>query len=264
MPKYSQVFLNNDYTTMRIAESIKDFDCDAIVEIGPGKGVLTKDLIKLYQKKLLAVEIDGRMIECLKERFKGEIPPIIKSDFMRLDLSEVFSKYKKIVFIGNLPYHCATAILEKVLLFDKFGGASFMFQKEMGERILSAANDKDYGYFSIFSQLLSEAFLLLDVPKEDFTPIPKIDSRVIVFKKKKDSFLEEGVSLKKFLSLIKASFSHRRKTILNSLTISTDLEKERLLKVFEKAQIKPALRPQNLTIEDFKRLYNALNQKSDV
>ncbi|MCK5106768.1 MAG: hypothetical protein KAQ76_04335, partial [Elusimicrobiales bacterium] len=68
MPKYSQVFLNNDYTTMRIAESIKDFDCDAIVEIGPGKGVLTKDLIKLYQKKLLAVEIDGRMIECLKER----------------------------------------------------------------------------------------------------------------------------------------------------------------------------------------------------
>ncbi len=259
MPKYSQVFLNNDYTTMRIAESITDFDCDTIVEIGPGKGVLTKDLIRLYSKKLLAVEIDGRMVEFVKNRFQDATPRIIKSDFMQLDLPAVFSESKKIVFIGNLPYHCATAILEKVLLFDKFSGAAFMFQKEMGQRILAQSNDKDYGYFSIFSQLLSAAFLFLDVPKEDFTPVPKIDSQVIVFKKKQDAFLKEGVSLEKFLSLIKSSFSHRRKTILNSLAISTGLEKALLLKIFEKAQVGPGVRPQNLSIEDFKRLYSAFS-----
>ncbi|MEA3307131.1 MAG: 16S rRNA (adenine(1518)-N(6)/adenine(1519)-N(6))-dimethyltransferase RsmA [Elusimicrobiota bacterium] len=259
MPKYSQVFLNNDHTALAIAESINNFDCDLIIEIGPGKGVLTKHLLKVYQKKLLLVEIDGRMVECLKSRFKAEIPPIIKSDFMRLDLSEVFSKYKKVIFIGNLPYHCATAILEKVLLFDKFAGASFMFQKEMGERILALANDKDYGYFSVFSQIMSEAFLLLDVPKGDFTPVPKIDSRVIVFQKRKDGLFKEGETLKKFLSLIKSSFSHRRKTILNSLALSTGLEKERLLRIFEEAQIMPSIRPQNLSLEDFKRLYKAFN-----
>lgn len=240
---------------MRIAESISDFDCDAVIEIGPGKGVLTKDLINLYKEKLLAVEIDGRMVECLKNRFQNKTPRIIKYDFMQLDLADVFSKSEKVVFIGNLPYHCATAILEKVLLFDKFAGAAFMFQKEMGQRIMAQPNDKDYGYFSIFSQLLSDAFLFLDVPKEDFTPVPKIDSQVIVFKKKEDSFLKEGVSLKKFLSLIKASFSHRRKTILNSLAISTGVDKSLLLEKFEKAQVGPELRPQNLSIEDFKRLY---------
>ena len=261
MPKYSQVFLKNDYTALRIAESVNDFDCDLIVEIGPGKGVLTKHLIKAYPKKLLLVEIDGRMVDCLKVKFGADALPIINADFMRLDLSEVFVKNKKIVFIGNLPYHCATAILEKALLFDKFGGASFMFQKEMARRIAARPNDKEYGYFSIFSQILSETFTLIDAPKSDFSPVPKVDSRVIVFKKKEDSFLEEGVSLKKFLSLIKSSFSHRRKTILNSLSISMGLDKERLLKVFEKAQIGHRIRPQNLSIEDFKRLYDAFENK---
>ncbi len=254
MPKYSQVFLNNESTALAIAESVNNLDFDLIVEIGPGKGVLTKHLIKAYRKKLLLVEIDGRMVECLKTGFQVETPPIIKTDFMRLDLAGAFSKNRKVVFIGNLPYHCATAILEKVLLFDKFAGASFMFQKEMGERILALANNGDYGYFSVFSQIMSEAFLLLDVPKEDFTPVPKIDSSVIVFKKRKDDFLKDA-SLKRFLSLIKASFSHRRKTILNSLALSTGLEKEKLLKIFKKAQIPPSIRPQNLTLEDFKRLY---------
>ncbi|MCG2725461.1 MAG: 16S rRNA (adenine(1518)-N(6)/adenine(1519)-N(6))-dimethyltransferase RsmA [Elusimicrobia bacterium] len=282
MPKYSQVFLKNDYTALKIAESVNDFDCDLVVEIGPGKGVLTKDLIKLYPKKLLLIEIDGRMIEFLKDKFKGDIPRIIKADFMRLDLSEVFLKNKKIVFIGNLPYHCATAILEKALLFDKFVGASFMFQKEMAQRIMARPNDKDYGYFSIFSQVLSEAFVLIDAPKSDFSPVPKIDSRVVVFKKEKDPFFKplagavsrghahprlwrgkqtakKGDSLKNFLSLIKFAFSHRRKTILNSLSISMNMDKALLLRIFEKAQIEPQIRPQNLSIEDFKRLYKEFN-----
>ena len=139
-----------------------------------------------------------------------------------------------------------------------------MFQKEMGERIIAQPNDKDYGYFSIFSQILSEAFTFMDVPKEDFSPVPKVDSRVIIFKKREDSFIKMGMSLKKFLSLIKSSFSHRRKTILNSLSISMGWEKVRLLEIFKKARIEPGIRPQNLSIEDFKRLYKEfeVNQKA--
>jgi len=264
MPKHSQVFLNNEHTALSIAESISNFDCDLIVEIGPGKGVLTKYLIKAYPKKLLLIEIDGRMVDFLKTKFKDNTPPIINSDFMQVNLPEVFLKNRKIVFIGNLPYYCATAILEKALLFDKFGGASFMFQKEMGERITAQVNDKKYAYFSIFSQILSEAFLLMDVPKEYFSPIPKVDSRVIVFNKKDDSFIKRGRPLKKFLSLIKSSFSYRRKTILNSLSIAMSLDKEQLLKKFEKTQISPNIRPQNLSLEDFKRLYEEFKDEQAI
>ena len=140
-----------------------------------------------------------------------------------------------------------------------------MLQKEVARRIVAGPGDSDYGYFSIFVGILSSASIFMEVPKSDFNPVPKVDSSVVVFRKKKDAFFKNDSQLKDFFSLVKASFAHRRKTILNSLAISTGKDKSLLAEIFKRAQIESKARPQNLTIEDFKRLYKEFeNQKSEV
>ncbi len=253
MPKYSQVFLKDTRMCGRIASALEPAGFRAAVEIGPGRGALTEFLRPLWGDKLSVVEIDPLMTARLAEKFPGL--RIDRADFMTLDL-EKYSPAGPVVFIGNLPYECSTAILMKVLAFSRFGAAVFMFQREVARKITAGTGDSDYGYLSVAVQAQSEASLLADVPAGSFSPVPEVDSSVLVFRPRQTFTTAEHRT--NFLNFVKNAFSHRRKTLLNSLSMGLNTDKAGVELLIKAAGFDPRLRPQNLSVEDYLKLYAVL------
>ena len=249
MPKYSQVFLKDAGLCEDIATALGPEEFGLGVEIGPGRGALTEFLYPLWGDKFSAVEIDPLMTARIKERFPAA--RIINSDFLALDLEAVFPAGTA-AFIGNLPYECSTAILIKVLSFSRIGAAVFMFQREVARKITAATGDSDYGYLSVAVQAQSETALLVDVPAASFTPVPKVDSSVLVFKPRQTFPTAEH--RRYFLNFVKNAFSHRRKTLVNSLSMGRGLDKADTGGRIKAAGFSPDLRPQNLSVDDYLRL----------
>jgi len=249
MPKYSQVFLKDAKMCARIASALHAADFAAAVEIGPGRGALTEFLYPLWKDKLSAVEIDPLMIARIKERFPGL--RVENSDFMALNLETSFPAGPA-AFIGNLPYECSTAILMKVLPFSRLGAAVFMFQREVARKITASAGDADYGYLTVAVRAQSEVSLLADVPAGSFSPVPEVDSSVLVFRPYK-TFPDAG-SRETFLNFVKNAFSHRRKTLVNSLSMGRSMDKAETGSLIRSAGFDPKLRPQNLSVSDYLEL----------
>ena len=249
MPKYSQVFLKDAGMCRDIATALGPEEFGLGVEIGPGRGALTEFLYPLWGAKLAAVEIDPLMTARIKESFPGL--RIINSDFLTLDLEAVFPSGTA-AFIGNLPYECSTAILIKILAFSRLGAAVLMFQREVARKITAATGDPDYGYLSVAVQAQSEIALLADVPAASFSPVPEVDSSVLVFKPRKT--LADAVLRERFLGFVKNAFSHRRKTLLNSLSMGLNMDKTEVEPLIKAAGFDPRLRPQNLSVEDYLKL----------
>ncbi|HBB67062.1 MAG: ribosomal RNA small subunit methyltransferase A [Elusimicrobia bacterium GWA2_56_46] len=252
MPKYSQVFLKDVRMCERIASVLRPEDFCSVVEIGPGRGALTEFLYPLWGDKLSVVEIDPLMTARVKERFP-ELK-IVNSDFLKSDLETAFSE-GKIAFIGNLPYDCSTAILMKVLAFSRLGAAVFMFQREVARKITAETGDSDYGYLSVAVQAQSAVSLLADVPAGSFSPVPEVDSSVLVFRPRA-AFAGAG-HREEFLGFVKNAFSHRRKTLMNSLSMGRGMDKAETAALIKAAGFDPGLRPQNLSVEDYLKLFAA-------
>ena len=232
-----------------IATALGPEEFGSCVEIGPGRGALTEFLVPLWGGKLSAVEIDPLMTARIKERFPGL--PIVNSDFLTLDLEAVFPA-GSVAFIGNLPYECSTAILMKVLAFNRLGAAVFMFQREVARKITAAAGDPDYGYLSVAVQAQSETALFADVPSASFSPVPEVDSSALVFKPRR-TFASPG-EREIFLNFVKNAFSHRRKTLANSLAMGRGMDKAETANRIKAAGFDPGLRPQNLSVADYLKL----------
>ncbi|MEW6042380.1 MAG: rRNA adenine dimethyltransferase family protein, partial [Elusimicrobiota bacterium] len=208
------------------------------------------------------VEIDPGLVKLLNKKYHPDGLKILNVDFLKLNLEEILPQDKSAAFIGNLPYHCATPILKKILSVENFSFAVLMFQKEVAIKIAAKPGDSGYGLLSVLVQAKSEVFNVLNVPRKNFTPVPDVDSCVLVFKKRKNLFSDE-VEENKFAKLVKLAFSCRRKTILNSLLNSLPCNvavgfslrsKEELKKILLDCSIDPNLRPQNLNLDDFLRL----------
>ena len=255
MPKYSQVFLKDVRMCEAIASALEPEGFRAAVEIGPGRGALTDFLRPLWGDKLSGVEIDPLMTARLAEKFPGL--RIDNSDFMALDL-EKYSPAGPVAFIGNLPYECSTAILMKVLASSRFGAAVFMFQREVARKITAGTGDSDYGYLSVAVRAQSEASLLADVPAGSFSPVPEVDSSVLVFRPR-PVFSDAG-RREIFFSFVKNAFSHRRKTLLNSLSMGLSMDKAEVESLIKAAGFDPRLRPQNLSVEDYLKLSAAFGR----
>ena len=252
----------------RIASALRPDEFCAAVEIGPGRGALTGFLLPLWGDKLSVVEIDPLMTVRLAEKFPGL--RIDNSDFMALDL-EASVTAGPTAFIGNLPFECSTAILMKVLAFSRFGAAVFMFQREVAGKITAGTGDPDYGYLSVAVQAQSEVSLLADVPAGSFSPVPEVDSSVLVFRPRtfseaanvlgepRQTFVTAGHRTN-FLNFVKNAFSHRRKTLLNSLSMGLGRDKAEAETLIKAAGFDPRLRPQNLSVEDYLKLSAAFGR----
>ena len=253
--KLGQNFLINEEIINQIIEKADVNKNDTIIEIGPGLGSLTAKLLE-NANKVIAIELDSNMSNILKERFcLYDNFELIKKDVLKVDLNEIVEKYDSVKVVANLPYYITTPIIMKLLEEKlKLKSITVMVQKEVGERFCAVPNSKEYGAITISINYYTKPEIIIDVPKENFEPMPEVDSCVI----KLDVRNVPPVELKNekdFFNLIKAGFSQRRKTINNSLA-SMGISKEKIKNVLEKLGIDSKLRAENLTMEQFADISN--------
>ena len=245
---HGQNFLIDKNIAHRIVESADIQKTDTIIEIGPGKAALT-DILKDYTDNLIAVDIDLNLVKALQTKYKdNKNITIINKDFLKFDLPD--TKFK---IVANLPYNVGTAIVQKFLPNKNFVSGVIMLQKDVITRLISNEGTKDYGYISLFRQYYADAEFLFDVPPGCFNPKPQIMSAVAKFINK----LPQEPNIK-FFPLIKHCFTMRRKTILNCLSTFLKLDKTQTSKILNSVNIDIMLRPDKITLEQYKTLATAL------
>ena len=255
--KLGQNFLINEEIINGIIEKAEVSKDDVVIEIGPGLGSLTKELIN-NAKKVIAIELDPNMVDILKTRFGlYDNFEIIYGDVLKVNLNELISGYDSVKVVANLPYYITTPIIMK-LLEDRLNIKSItvMVQKEVGERICSSYKDKEYGAITVSVLYYTTPNIIIDVPKDNFLPAPEVDSCVI----KLDLLEKPRVKVKDeklFFRLVKGAFTQRRKTINNSLTC-VGRSKEEIKDILAKLNIDEKLRAENLSIEQYAEIANML------
>ena len=214
---FGQNFLKNKGVIEKIVSSGEVKNGDLVLEIGPGKGALTKELLD-RGATVLAIEKDIQMKEILEESFSKEIKSkklkIIFSDFLLEDLSKIIPKGKEFKVIANIPYYITGAIIEKTLSEKtKPSLAVFLIQKEVAERIM--ARNRKESILSLSVKVFGNPKIVMTVSRNSFFPAPKVDSAVIkisnIKKYSKKNFENN------FFSLVKNGFAHKRKFVLSNI-----------------------------------------------
>ncbi len=245
-----QNFLKDKNIIKKIADSINPTEEDLIIEIGPGAGALTKELVK-KKSEVICFEIDTRLKEILEE-INSEKLTIIFKDFLSIKINEYIdqNKYKNLYFVGNLPYYITTAIINKIVKESNPYEITIMVQKEVADRFSAKPGTKDYSSISIFLQYNFDIERVCNVSKTCFEPVPKVDSSVIKFKRNKKISANDE---EKFYKLIKDSFTQKRKNLRNNLK-GYDLNKiQAILKKYDKDL---TARAEQLSIEEFVDISN--------
>ncbi len=247
-----QNFLIDKNIIEKISNSISATENDLIIEIGPGSGALTKELIK-KNSNLVCFEIDQRLKDILCE-FESEKTQIVFNDFLKVKLSDYISKIKhdKLFFVGNLPYYITTTIINKIIDESNPNEIIVMVQKEVGERFMAKPKTKQYNSLSVFLQYNFDITKVCNVSKNCFEPIPKVDSVVVKLNKHNKYSVENE---EKFYKLVKDSFKQKRKTIKNNLYNYDLTIIENILKKYNKSLTS---RAEELSIEEFVEIANSL------
>jgi 16S rRNA (adenine1518-N6/adenine1519-N6)-dimethyltransferase len=238
-----QHFLKDKKIAATVVDSLKADNCDAVIEVGPGMGVLTQFLANRNFPVLKVVEIDAESVQYLRNNISG-IGEIIKDDFLRIDLKPIGSR---IAIIGNFPYNISSQILFKILENrDRVTEVSCMVQKEVAERICSAPGSRVYGILSVLLKAWYDIEYLFTVDADVFSPPPKVKSAVIHLERNKTEKLDCNEDL--FFSVVKRCFNQRRKMIRNPVKMM----------VRQDAGTMPLLsqRAEQLSVEQFVELTN--------
>ncbi|MBP3256294.1 MAG: 16S rRNA (adenine(1518)-N(6)/adenine(1519)-N(6))-dimethyltransferase RsmA [Clostridia bacterium] len=255
-----QNFLISDDVVDGIVEESEVGNNDLIIEIGPGLGTLTAKLLE-KAGRVVAVELDNRMISILNERFAlYNNFELIHNDILKIDLHELINKEKqeynlsKVKIVANLPYYITTPIIMK-LLEDRLDIESItvMVQKEVAKRLTAECSSKLAGAITYSVEYYSEAEEIVEVPKESFIPSPEVDSEVIKLTLRKEPKVKVK-SEEMLFKLIKASFMQRRKTFINGVTNGGLTSKEKIKEILNKLEIEENVRGENLTLEQFAQI----------
>jgi 16S rRNA (adenine1518-N6/adenine1519-N6)-dimethyltransferase len=237
-----QHFLTSDQIAHDIAHTLQGSGYTKVLEIGPGKGILTEELIRIHGDNLTVVDIDTESIVYLKKYFPKLGDRIIEGDFLEMRLTDITED--KIALIGNYPYNISTQIMFKVLdNKEQIVECSGMFQKEVAFRIASAPGNKQYGVTSVLLQCWYDIEYLFSVGPEHFDPPPKVNSGVI--RLTRNSRKELDIPEKFFKRVVKTSFGMRRKTLRNSLKGMLNEYNVSLSENYAKE------RPEQLNVEQF-------------
>ncbi len=252
--KYGQNFLKNETIIDKIVSSIDPLPQDMIIEIGPGSGALTRKL-KNYGCQLIAFEIDEDTKQYLLT-LEDDKTKIIYGDFLESDITKLFKKYdyERLFILGNLPYYITTPIIEHII-DSKINHESLtiMVQKEVAERFLAKPHHKEYGYMTVLLEYHYDIEKIIDVDRNEFYPVPKVDSTVIKLRKKNS----EPVDYEFFKTILKESFQFKRKTVYNNLK---KYDKSILERVLEKHGNKLSDRAEDLPLEAYIDLSKSLNE----
>lgn len=255
--KLGQNFLKNENVVKKIVEAANLTAHDLVLEIGPGKGVLTEKLAR-KARKVLAVEIDRNLVEILKNKFENfEKAEIINEDILKVNLIDIINSnnpkqqstgYK---VVANLPYYITSPIIRFFLEAEiKPSEMILMVQKEVAERIV--AKPGEMSILAVSVQYYAKPELLFTVPKEDFDPIPEVDSAVLKISNIENQ--KSKIEVNKFFRVVRAGFCARRKTLANNISNSFHLDKNEVEEKIKTAGLTPTVRAQELSIENWKKL----------
>ena len=252
-----QNFLIDDEAVSGIVEAAKVSKEDLIIEIGPGLGTLTKELLE-KAGKVVCIELDKRMIEILNDRFSMYNNfEIINDDVLKVDLRELIQKenmpHTKIV--ANLPYYITTPIIMK-LLEDRLDieRITVMIQKEVADRLVTEPGIGDTGAITYAIHYFTKPRKVLDVPNTSFIPAPKVNSTVITLEVLKEPSVET-IDEEKLFEVIKIAFMQKRKTLLNALSNSGKFgTKDNIAKILLNLGVDTKIRPEKLTLEQFAKI----------
>lgn len=259
-PSWSQNFLV-DLDVIAGIVAVADVDGRTVVELGAGLGALTAALSQ-EAKHVLAVERDRELVAMLRAEFaRDSVIEIVEGNAATIDLESIRSQAgEKPVVVGNLPYHMATRILFHLVQFaGHLSHWILMFQKEMAERLSAGPGSKSYGILSVMAQRRAKISGVLQVPRSAFHPRPKVDSSVLRFEpleRVEPAVRDEGL----FERVVRGAFGQRRKMIANSLpaALAPATPVECVMQALGEAHIDPKLRPEQISIESFAALADAL------
>jgi 16S rRNA (adenine1518-N6/adenine1519-N6)-dimethyltransferase len=243
--RFGQHFLTDRHYLARIVATIDAKRGDAIVEIGPGTGILTAELAPLVER-LDVVEIDRDLARALEGRFPNVV--VHNADALEFDFEELPGKLR---VVGNLPYNVSSPILFRmVAIAPRLADCIFMLQREVVERMVAAPATADYGRLSVMLQYRFAMALALRVPAGAFTPPPKVESAVV-----RMAPLGAGRPIARdeplFARLVAAAFSQRRKTLRNAVKALVSEG------AFARASIDPTRRGETLSVKEFVALADA-------
>ena len=245
-----QHFLIDLSIAQKIANTLTLKNYNKVLEIGPGMGVLTSNLLK-KPIQTFVLEIDSESIKYLKTYFPQLSKNIIEADILKYDLNS-FSNNEQFAITGNFPYNISTQIVFKLLEFrnniPEFTG---MFQKEVAHRICVSEGTKAYGILSVLVQAFYGAEYLFTVPPNVFNPAPKVDSGVIRLTRKNNFSLQCDEKL--FFKIVKTAFQQRRKTLRNSLKVFDLSNNLKANTIFDK-------RPEQLSVDSFINLVSIIEK----
>jgi 16S rRNA (adenine1518-N6/adenine1519-N6)-dimethyltransferase len=226
---------------------------DTVLEIGPGPGTLTEELVHSVDQ-VIAVEFDEALARDLPGRVPAENLKVVNQDILQFDLTQLPPDYK---VVANIPYYLTSKLLRVLCESpNHFSKAAILIQKEVAERV--AAKPGSMSLLSVSVQFYCETSLGPIVRAELFTPPPKVDSQILKLSYRQTPLFPD-VDTKVFFRIVKAGFAQRRKTLLNSLSGGLHLNREETTALLEKAGIDPTTRAQSLTLEDWYRLCKCYN-----
>ena len=249
-PKKSlgQHWLKDPEILADIAEAAELTCDDVVLEIGPGLGTLTSRLLA-RANSVTAVEFDTDLARKLPGQFPGKKLTVVNQDILQFDLNQLPKNYK---VVANVPYYIISKIVEKLMTAEnKPSVAVLLVQKEVAERI--AAEAGNMSILSVSVQIFAEAELDIEVPRQFFTPPPKVDSQVVVLRTRNNPLITPE-DQRDFFRIVKAGFSAKRKKLRSSLSGGLGIDKSAVEELLKNAGISPDARAEDLAIEDWKRL----------
>ncbi len=249
--RLGQHFLTDPRLLGRIADTLEATREDTVIEIGPGRGALTEQLLK-RAGRVIAIELDRELAPMLAERWKDEPRfQMVEGDVLEQDLGALAGG--PYLLAGNVPYNITTPILFHAMRRPRPTRAIYLVQKEVADRVVAPPGSDDYGALSVNVQALADAKLLFNVGAKSFTPPPKVESAVIRIVPRTEAMLRAEEE-EPFRLLVQGSFGLRRKQMRRVLRMVRSWTAERADEVLSAARIDPEARPETLAPADFLRI----------
>ncbi len=257
-----QNFLVDPNVISRIVNSIEKNDSVAIVEVGAGLGALSSELLNVCDK-LVTIEIDQNMCMVLNDLIDDDKFSIINEDILNVDLKKLIkslrSEYKYVYLVSNLPYYITSQILLKTFVMDdSFDLILVMVQYEFAQRLNSEYKTKAYRPLSVIGQSFYDIKLLFNISKNVFYPKPKVVSTIVQIKNKDIIFEKKA----EYLEFVEICFESKRKTLYNNLR--NKYGKDFVEEILDLANIDKSLRPADLSVFDYIRLFEVYDEKKII
>jgi 16S rRNA (adenine1518-N6/adenine1519-N6)-dimethyltransferase len=267
-PKLGQNFLADPSAATRIVEALGEIGSAVVMEIGPGRGILT-DILVARADKLIAVEIDRMLAVQLRMRYaKATNVEIVEGDFLAIDLNTLLGPkigtmadrqhldLAHVKVIGNLPYYITSDILLRLFSFHRLlDSIVIMVQREVADRIAAKPGSRDYGLLTVTSQFYTDVENVFTLPPGAFSPPPAVHSSVLRMRVAPKA-AQLGVDPQKFISFLKLSFGQKRKTYFNNLRQAYD--SARIRAALAEADLRVDVRAEAVSLEQFATVFRAL------